>query len=80
MRFLTEYRQSDWLEWLATAEFVVNNKVYVATKVLPFMVNHRRELRMGADIRRKEKIKKVTEFAERMKKIQEEVGAVLRKV
>jgi len=54
---------------LATAEFVVNNKVYVATKVLPFMVNHRRELRMGADIRRKEKIKKVTEFAERMKKI-----------
>jgi len=65
---------------LATAEFVVNNKVYVATKVLPFMVNHRRELRMGADIRRKEKIKKVTEFAERMKKIQEEVGAVLRKV
>jgi len=34
---------------------------------------------MGADIRRKGKVEKVTEFAERMKKVQEEVGAALRK-
>ena len=34
---------------------------------------------MGADIRRKEKVEKVTEFAEKMKKIQEEAGAVLRR-
>jgi len=39
-------------------EFSVNNKVYVATKVLPFMENYRRELRMKVDIRRKEKVKK----------------------
>jgi len=37
-------------------------------------------LRIGADIRRKEKIEKVTEFVERMKKIQKEVGIVLKKV
>jgi len=37
-------------------------------------------LRIGADIRRKEKIEKVTEFVERMKKIQKEVGTVLKKV
>jgi len=30
-----EYRQRDWLEWLVTVEFAVNNKVYSATKVLP---------------------------------------------
>ena len=42
-----------------TAEFKVNNKVYSATKVLPFMANYGRELRMEADIRRKKKIKKV---------------------
>ena len=62
------------------AEFAVNNKVYSATKVSPFIVNYSRKLRMGADIRKKEKVEKVTEFAERMKKIQKEVGAALRKV
>jgi len=30
-------------------------------------------LRIRADIRRKEKVKKVTEFIERMKRVQEEV-------
>ena len=33
LRFFTEYRQRDWLKWLATAEFVVNNKVHLAMKV-----------------------------------------------
>jgi len=79
LRFFTEYRQIDWPEWLVTAEFVVNNKVYAATKVSLFVENYGRELRMGADIRRKEKVEKATEFAERMKKIQEGVEAVLRK-
>jgi len=37
------------------AEFVVNNKVYLVTKNLHFMANYRRELRMGADIRRQRK-------------------------
>ena len=64
-----EYRQRDWLEWLATAEFAVNNKVHSATKVSPFMANYGRELRMGADIRRKEKMEKATEFAEKMRRV-----------
>jgi len=41
------------------------------------MANYGRELRMGVNLRRKEKMEKVTEFAERMKKVQEETGAVL---
>ena len=57
----------------------MNNKVYVATKVLYFIANYGREMRMGTDIKRKEKIEKVTEFAERMKKAQKEAGVVLRK-
>jgi len=44
------------------------------------MANYDRELKMGADIRKKEKVEKVTEFAERMKKKQEEAEAVLQKV
>jgi len=58
---------------------MVNNKVHSATKVSPFIVNYGRELRIRVDIRKKEKVKKVIEFAERIKKIQKEVGAALRK-
>jgi len=34
---------------------------------------------MGIDIKRKEKIEKTTEFAERMKKVQEKAEILLRK-
>ena len=43
------------------------------------MVNYRRELRMRTDIRRKGKIEKMTKFAKRMKKVQKEAEAALRK-
>ena len=43
------------------------------------MVNYSRELRMETDIRRKEKIEKVTEFAEKIKKVQEKLEVALRK-
>ena len=74
-----DHRQKDWPEWLASAEFAVNNKAHSATKVSPFMANYGRELRMGGDIRKRGKVEKVTEFAERMKKVHEEAGAALKK-
>jgi len=64
---------------LASAEFAVNNKVHTATKVLLFMANYGRELRMGGNIRRKGKVEIVMEFVERMKQVQEEAGAALKK-
>ena len=68
LRFFVEHRQKDWLEWLAIAEFAMNNKVHMATKVSPFMTNYRKEVRMGEDIRKKGKVESMTEFIERMKK------------
>ena len=79
LRFFIEHRQKDWPEWLAAAEFAINNKVHMATKVSPFMANYGKELRMGGDIRKKGKVESATEFVERMKKVQEEAGAALRK-
>jgi len=73
------HQQKNWLEWLALAEFAVNNKVHTATKVLPFMVNYGRELRMGEDIRKKGKVESATEFVERMKKVYEGAGMTLKK-
>ena len=77
--FFVDHRQKDWLEWLVSAEFVVNNKIHIATKILPFIANYRRELRIGGDIRKKGKVEKAMEFVERIKKIHEEAGVVLKK-
>ena len=77
LRFFVEHRQKDWPEWLASAEFAVNNKTHTTTKVLLFMANYRRELRMGGDIRKKGKVESVTEFVKKMKKVHKEAGAAL---
>jgi len=79
LRFFVEHRQKDWPEWLASAEFAVNNKVHMAMKVLPFMANYEKELRTRRDIRKRGKVKKVMEFVERMKQVQEEAGVSLKK-
>ena len=44
------------------------------------MANYGREMRMGVDLKRKGKMEKAMEFAERMRKVQKEVGAALMKV
>ena len=79
LRFFIDHKQKNWPEWLALAEFAVNNKVHTATKMSPFMANYSRELRIEGDIRKKGKVESVAEFVERMKKVYEEVGAVLKK-
>ena len=79
LQFFVDHRQKDWLEWLTLAEFAINNKVHSATKISLFMANYGRKLRMEADIRRKGRIEKAMEFVERMKKVQEEAEAALKK-
>ena len=69
LQFFVDHRQKDWPEWLVLAEFMINNKVHLATKVSLFIVNYRRDLKMEADIRRKGKVEKATEFMERMRQV-----------
>ena len=77
LRMYVNHRQNNWAEWLATAEFVFNNKVYTATKMSPFQVNYGREPRMGFDIRKKGKNEQAEEFMKEMKERQEETRAAL---
>jgi len=77
--FFVDHRQKYWPEWLVLAEFTINNKVHSTTKVSPFMANYGRKLRIGGDIRRKEKMEKIMEFVERMEKVQKEAGTALKK-
>jgi len=57
----------------------VNNKIHSTTKVSLFIANYGREVRMGGDIWKKGKVEKAMEFVERMKRVQEKVGAALKK-
>ena len=69
LRFFMDHRQKDWLEQLTLAEFTVNNKIHLTTKVSPFIANYGREIKIGVDLRKKEKIERATEFAEKMRKM-----------
>jgi len=53
--FFVDHRQKDWPEWLVMTKFAVNKKTHLITKVFLFIANYRRELRMGADIKKKGK-------------------------
>ena len=57
----------------------MNNKIHTVTKISLFMENYERELRIGGDIRKKEKVEKTMKFMERMKKLQEEARVALKK-
>ena len=52
---------------MATAEFVFNNKIHTATKLLLFKVNYGWELRLSFEIRKKRKYTKIEEFVKEIK-------------
>ena len=52
-----------------SAEFAVNNKTHLTIKVSLFIANYSRKIRMGVYLRRKEKVEKAIEVAERIKKV-----------
>src|SRR5258708_16492771 len=74
-----DHRQSNWSEWLATAEFAYNNSVQASTKVSPFMINYGMNPRMGFEPRKAGKHPAATEFVEKMKKIHQEAQSALKK-
>ena len=52
-----------------SAEFAINNKTHSTTKVSLFIANYGREMRIEVNLRRKGKIEKIMEFAERIRKM-----------
>ena len=68
------------MEWLATAEFAFNNKIYTATKLSLFKVNYGWKLRMDFKIRKKGKHVKAEEFVKEIKKIYKETKVALTKL
>ena len=57
-------------------ECVVNNKVYLITRISLFITNYKRELKMEVNIRRQKKVKKARKFTEKIKKVWEKAEIV----
>jgi len=79
LRMFIDYRQEQWPEWLETAEFAYNNKTHSSTRMSPFKANYGQDPRIGFEERKKGKYVGVEKFVEKMKKIQEEAKAMLKK-
>jgi len=79
LRMFIDHRQEQWSEWLGTAEFAYNNKVHSSTRTSPFKANYRQNPRMGFERRKKGKYAGAKKFIEKMKEIQEEAKATLKK-
>ena len=80
LRMFIDHRQEQWQDWLETAEFVYNNKVYSSTKISPFRANHGQDPRIGFEGKKKRKYKEAEKFIKKIKEIQEEAKVALGKV
>jgi hypothetical protein len=78
IRVFANYRQDDWKEWLAIAEFSYNDSVHAATQQTPFFLNYGQHPWKGTDTRREVRNESATQFADRMKKVREDAQAALR--
>jgi len=80
LRIFIDHRQEQWPNWLGTAEFAYNNKIYSSTKTSPFKANYRQDPRMGFEMRKKGKYEGAEKFTTKMREIQEEAKVALGKV
>jgi len=61
------------------AEFTYNNKMHSSTKTSPFKANYRQDPRMGFEMRKKGRYEGAKKFVTKMREIQKEAKAALKK-
>lgn len=79
LHLFINYHQSDWHEWLPTAEFTYNDWVDSAMKVTPFFADMGCHPYKGAAPKETSSNPTAQEFADKMRNVWEEVGSVLKK-
>ena len=80
LKIYINYRQSNWSDWLITAKFIFNNKIYTIMKSLPFKINYKIESRISFEIRKKRKNVKAEKLIKKMKEIYKKVKTALKKL
>jgi hypothetical protein len=77
LRIFCNYRQNDWSEWLAMAEFAYNNRQGSSTHETPFYLNYGRHPRMGFEPARQTNVQGAAEFSDQMQEIWKEARSAL---
>ena len=67
LQYYVNYKQDDWTEWLAMAEFTYNDKRHIVTGKTPFKLNFRRHPWKG-DLMVQMEIPQVEEFMKNIQK------------
>jgi hypothetical protein len=78
LRIFTNFRQDDWDEWLAIAEFSYNDKIHTATGHSPFFLNSGQHPWKGIEPRGTVRTAGAAEFAKNMQKIRTEAESSLK--
>ena len=74
------FMQDDWSEWLATAEFALNNRQHSLTKQSPFFLNYGYHPRMGEiSIPKESHAPAASDFTEKLQKTREKAKEALAK-
>lgn len=79
LRIYANYRQDDWVDWLAIQEFCYNNRVSSATGYSPFFMESGRNPNMGFNPSRHSRNMDAQKFFEGMKQAHEDAEAAMRK-
>jgi hypothetical protein len=79
LRIYVNYRQSDWAEWLALAEFAHNDNVSSSTSMSPFFLNTGYHPWKGIENAVESRNEAANNFFEKMKKVRDEATAALEK-
>lgn len=79
LRLYTNYRQDDWVDWLAIQEFCYNNRVSSATGYSPFFLESGRNPNMGFNPSRHSRNIEAQQFFDGMKESHENAQAAMRK-
>src|ERR1700731_2223797 len=80
LRSYISFMQDDWSEWLASAEFALNNRQHSLTKHSPFLLNYGYHPRMGEiSIPKETHTPAATDFVEKLQKTREKAKEALAK-
>ena len=69
LRQYTNYLQTDWVQFLPTAEFAYNNSIHSATGMTPFFANYGYHPRMDVDFHVKSAVPAASSFLNRLQQV-----------
>ncbi|KAL7281156.1 hypothetical protein ACG7TL_004464 [Trametes sanguinea] len=78
LRIFVNYRQSDWVGWLALAAYSYRIREHSATGFSPFYMTHGRHPYTGVETAGPVKTESVSQFVARMEEIQREASAAIK--